>query len=1063
MFRVTTLTTLALLHIAFAAGVAAAKELDFNSDIRPILSDKCYFCHGPDGDNREADLRLDLRETALDAIESGELVNRITSDDPDMRMPPPYSKLKLTDKQKQTIQTWIKQGADYQQHWAFELLPTEVPVPKVDDEGWCNVKLDHFVLAKLEQQQVEPSPSAPPLRWLRRVTLDLTGLPPTPAEIASFEAAIASQDERAYAEKVDALLASTGFGEHMAVAWLDAARYADSYGYQSDKLNTQWPYRDWVVQAFNKNLPYDKFLTWQLAGDLLEDPTREQLVATAFNRIHRLNNEGGAVFEEWRIENVADRVQTFGTAVLGVTMECCRCHDHKYDPIPMKDYYSLSAFFNSIDENGVYDNTEKVPAPSLLLPTPQQEQALAKAKKSLAQAKDVLGWTKQDGHGRFQSWKRDIPSGAEAPTTIPDQIRALSFDVPYQKELKEIYYTGSGDAYHSPPLETIEVTSANSPRLLPSQSTDGQELPPEEGQNPPRQAVRLDGERGIVLPGVEPFDRWTPFTLAITLRETKRAKEPAVIAQNSRGQLAFNGWDLLSDNGYIETRMYRVWPGNAIGVRTTEQIPFDQWNQITVSYDGSSRAAGLRLYLNGRPLETVVLRDKIKKQAMVKVMHGGKLTIGQRFRGRGLDGGLVDDVRVYIRALTNTEINHLSTGEPIEPTADYFASAIDEPAREAAAKLTAARKAFVLAEEAMQEIPVMEEMDAPRETHLLSRGEYDAETSDETLVGRETLSGLPLPFPEDAPRDRLGLARWVTHPQHPLTARVAVNRFWGNFFTSPLVRTPENFGSQGNLPTHPALLDWLARDFIDHGWDVKRLSKQIVLSATYRQDSAATPERLAADPTNRLLARGPAYRLSAEQIRDLALAASGLLNDQIGGPPVSPYQPGKDLWKESNSMSPAFRQSVGKALYRRSLYSVWKRTAPLPNMMAFDSTTREVCTVKRSRTNTPLQALVLLNDVQFIEAARHIAEGLVTSHADKPVETAFIKLTGRQPDGEEQSTLEALLADERAYYASNPEAAAKLIELGDSEIEKEVDPIELAALTNVCQAILNLDATIWKR
>ncbi|MEQ8836221.1 MAG: DUF1553 domain-containing protein, partial [Lacipirellulaceae bacterium] len=573
---------------------------------------------------------------------------------------------------------------------------------------------------------------------------------------------------------------------------------------------------------------------------------------------------------------------------------------------------------------------------------------------------------------KVQFAKEGPPESSSAE--IPGLVRSLSFDAPFEKSLKEIYYPGSGDRGQSKPLPTVEVVDAEQPRLDPSQSTEGVKLEVKKDHSLKRLAVSFDGEHGIFMPGVEPFDRWTPFSLVVTLRETKRVPLPATIAHISHGQLAFNGWDLLLNDGYLETRMYREWPGNAIGVRSKEKIPLDQWHQVAVTYDGSSKAKGLKLFLNGKELETTVLRDRIKKRAMVKVMHGGTLTIGQRWRDRGFDGGLVDDVRVYGRDLAPTEVNHLATGEPVEQTADYFANVIDEGAKEALTKLTEARKALVMAEEVIQEMPIMEEMAEPRETHVLARGVYDAPTSDETRVTRSTLSELPLEFPEGAPNDRLGLARWVTDRKHPLTARVAVNRFWGNFFTSPLVRTPENFGSQGELPTHPELLDWLSRDFIDNGWDVKRLCKMIVLSATYRQDSRASDEQLEADPTNRWLARGPAHRLSAEQIRDLALAASGLMNSKVGGPPVSPYQPGGDLWREANSMSPAYKQSAGKALYRRSLYSVWKRTAPLPNMLAFDSTTREVCTVKRSRTNTPLQALVLLNDVQFIEAARVMAE-----------------------------------------------------------------------------------------
>jgi hypothetical protein len=885
-------------------------------------------------------------------------------------------------------------------------------------------------------------------------------LPPTIQQISDFQSAVRENPDEAYEAAAKQLLASPAFGEHMAVSWLDAARYADSYGYQSDKLNTQWPYRDWVVNALNTNLPYDQFLEWQIAGDLFDNPTQDQLVATAFNRIHRLNNEGGAVFEEWRLENVADRVHTFGTAVLGLTMECCRCHDHKYDPIPASDYYALSAYFNSIDESGVYDRTQKVPCPSILLPTPQQSEDLKSAKQTLLAAQREYAETVKAAKERWQEWEPNLSQ----PMAIPDLRLAIAFDQGFDNSLKEIFHPSQSDRSWTQMPELVEVSECRIPRIDPELAADSRES----DVPPVRRALALDGERGITTKGVTPFDRWLPMTVMVTMRETKRGPDRSLIAHHTRGtDCGYNGWDLTIENGHLESRMARVWPGNAISVRTVEPIPVDAWHQVAATYDGSSKAKGLKLFLNGERLVTVVVRDELKKSCNVKVDHGGEFVVGQRFRARGFADGLIDDVRVYERELTAEELQFLTSGKDedvnVKPGQSYYVSAIDEAARQSLEQLTQARKAYVMAEEVMTEIPVMRETAQPRPAHILARGEYDAPKNDQTLVQRSTLSALKVSIPEGLPNNRLALAKWVTDPKHPLTARVAVNRFWANFFSAPLVRTAENFGSQGDLPTHPELLDWLSRDFIESGWDVKQLCKQIVLSSTYRQDSAGTPQALALDPTNRFLSRGPAYRLAAEQIRDLALAASGLMNFQAGGPPVSPYQPGADLWKESNGMSPPYQQSVGKSLYRRSLYSVWKRTAPLPNMMAFDSTTREVCTVKRSRTNTPLQALVLLNDVQFIEACRVMAARVLSEDPQTPIETAFLKLAGRRPDHAEQAILERLFADERTYYAKHADAAAKLLELGEAELDSESDTIQLAAMTNVCQAILNLDATIWKR
>ncbi len=1054
----------ALATIGFFGQLAIADDIDFNRDMRPILSDKCYFCHGPDANTQEAGLRLDSHNGAADVIESGELIERITSDEPDVVMPPPNSKLALTAQDKELLQAWIDQGAQYKGHWSFQPLPDSVSVPEVVNRSWCRQPIDQFVLAKIEAANIKPNGPAEPLRWLRRATLDLTGLPPTTKQIEEFSSAVSnaigkgSDDstlQRVYESTVEKLLDSMAFGEHMAVAWLDSARYADSYGYQSDKLNTQWPYRDWVVKAFNDNLPYDQFLTWQLAGDLLENPTQEQRLATAFNRIHRLNNEGGAVFEEWRIENVADRVHTFGTAMLGLTLECCRCHDHKYDPIPTRDYYALSAFFNSIDESGVYDRTEKVPCPSMLLPTDEQLEQLELAKRKLAEAETAYQAAHAQSPERFRTWK----AGFSGKLEIPNLRLALGFDRAFDNSIKEIYHPSESDRSWSNMPALVPVADSPLPRLEPELSADNGEA------EQPRLAMKLDGERGVTTKGIEPLDRWMPFSIVVSLRETVRSSLRSLIAHHTRGtDCGYNGWDLTIEDGHLESRMYRVWPGNAIGVRTVGPIPVDVWHQVSATYDGSSKASGLKIYLNGNELETVVLRDELKKSCNVLVDHGGEFVIGQRFRARGFTGGLIDDVRLFTRELTGTELASLATGKAMEATPEYFASAIDEPTRKALGQLTAARKAFVMAEEVIQEIPVMREMPQPRPAHVLARGQYDAPQNEQTRVQRNTPSGLLLPFPEGATPDRKGLAQWVTDPRHPLTARVAVNRFWGNFFADPLVRTPENFGLQGELPTHPALLDWLARDFIDSGWDVKRFCKNIVLSATYRQDSTVTQEQLQLDPTNRFLARGPAYRLGAEQIRDLTLAASGLLSTEVGGPPVSPYQPGEDLWKESNGMSPPYKQSVGTSLYRRSLYSVWKRTAPLPNMLAFDSTSREVCTVKRSRTNTPLQALVLMNDVQFVEAARVMASQLMSLPDDRSrINEAFALFAGRPCDDHEMKVLQQLFDDERAYYNEHKDDAQHFVSIGESKTAIDVDNATLAAFTTVCQAILNLDATIWKR
>ncbi|MBK1832837.1 DUF1553 domain-containing protein [Roseibacillus ishigakijimensis] len=1040
-----------LIPCALASTGVFAQEVSYQTQVRPILSDKCYACHGPDEANNKADLRLDTPEAAYAALKEGEghaivpgdLENsvawqRILATDPNEVMPPPESNLTLDEKEKALIRQWIEEGAKYEKHWAFTALPREVPVPAVKQKDWPANEIDHFILARLEDEKIAPSPAADPLRWLRRATFDLTGLPPTAEEIHAFEQEAATDFAAAKARATERLLASPAYGEHMAVAWLDAARYADSYGYQSDKLNTQWPYRDWVIEAFNKNLPYDEFVRWQLAGDLLEDPSREQKLATAFNRLHRLNNEGGAIFEEWRIENIADRVHTMGTAFLGLTMECCRCHDHKYDPISMRDYYSLFAFFNSIDENGLYDRTARVPSPTLLLPDEAEEKALQAARSELDAARENLQASEKQARQAFFAWLEQDPA-VQPPRPGP------TLDFSQGKLDKKVARFAENDHAHAPPLA----------------------FAPFSPDQPGVQAIRFDGDRYLSFEDIPSFDRWTPFSLAVTFRESVRKEIRATLAHHTRGTDAgFNGWDLILDNGYLEHRLYRVWPGNAMGLRTLEPIPANQVHHLVVTYDASDRAEGLRLFLNGKELATEILRDKKVKSAGVATQHGGRLALGSRWRDRGVEGLLVRDFSLHHRALSAAEIARLAapTSELTrEQLWDHFCLVASRDTREARQRLTQAVTALVEAEEGVQEIPVMEELPEPLEAHLLARGEYNAPTDESTRVERVTPAFLPPLEKRGEVADRLDLANWLLEPDHPLTARVFVNRLWANFFGVGLVSTPENFGLQGALPTHPELFDWLSRDFIAKDWDIKALCRSFVLSATYGQESRRRPELAERDPENLLLARAPAHRLDAEQIRDLALAASGLLNDTIGGPPVSPYQPGEDLWTESNGMSPPYQQSVGKALYRRSVYSVWKRTAPLPNMMAFDTSTREVCTVARPRTNTPLQALVLLNDVQFVEAARHLASRLSGSTAREQIAEAFLRLTGRPASERESEILATLYQSEHARLAQDPEATRHLLAHGDSPASESDHPAQLAAATSVCLAILNLDATIWKR
>ncbi len=1053
---------LALGLLAVAASMASAGEIVFDRDILPILSDKCFLCHGPDAGTRQADLRFDLAGVGVEhgAIVPGKpeespLVERITSTDADLMMPPPSAKLRLTDEEKKLLEQWIAEGAEYGEHWAFRPLPDEVAVPEVANSKWTKGELDRFIAQRFESEGLSPTERAAPLRLLRRATLALTGLPPTPEEIASFEKQIeAAGFDAAYAAAVDRLLASPAFGEQMALPWLDAARYADSHGYQSDQLNTQWPYRDWVVRALNDNLPYDQFITWQIAGDLLSNPTTDQRLATAFNRIHRMTNEGGSIAEEWRIEYAADRVHTLGSAVLGLTLECARCHDHKYDPISQRDYYAISAFFNSIDEWGLYEVTQKVPAPTLQLPTPEQAARLEKAKRGVAEAEQALAAHRANQEKAFDNW-------------LASQLQSPSFAPVERNLIGHFTFDGEGTTLRN------EAPGADAKKVY---STAGATR----AEGVAGAAVRLDGDVAIDFPGLFAPDWHDPFTFDLSINDKLAQPLPCVLLHTTDGtDASFNGFDLLLVGGHLEARFYREWPGSALGVRTDKVINQGDWHRVTVTYDGSKRAAGLAIYVDGKPVELTVLRDHVDPAgALLPGRDSQRVGIGARFRDRGFKQGQVDELRVYRAALSPLEVAQLGDRGAFDRALhdhethrqslrDYFDAAVDQRGIELAAELTQARKEIVEVENGIQTVSVMREMSEPRPTYLLARGAYDAPKSDENRVARDVFEAMLAPFPADAPRNRLGLAQWLIDPRHPLTSRVAVNRVWMNFFGHALVSTPENFGKQGTRPSHPELLDWLARDFVDHGWDTKRLCRQIVLSATFQQDSRLTPELLERDPENLLYTRGPSYRLSSEQLRDLALASSGLLVRELGGPPVSPYQPGGDLWRESNSMSPPYHQSVGKGLYRRSLYSVWKRTAPLPNMLAFDAPTREVCTISRSRTNTPLQALVLLNDVQFVEAARALAGEVAsvepTAEVGDQITLAFIRVTGRSPDKTECQLLESLYREQLALFDGGEQQAEAFLEPGELKPATDIPANHLAALTVVCQTLLNLDAAVYSR
>jgi hypothetical protein len=1041
----------ALWGIAFDVQQVFA-DVDFNRDVRPILSDKCYFCHGPDPETREADLRLDQREGLFAEKEgrtpavpgkpdASEIIRRITSTDPDEIMPPPSANRALTQAQKETLRQWITDGAKWNQHWSFSAITN--PAPPEVPRGWAKSEIDQFVLAPLKAKGATPNAEADRARLLRRVSFDLTGLPPTVAEIDEF---LNDQSPTAYEKVVDRLLASSRYGERVASEWLDVARFADTHGFQADRYRAMWPYRDWVIGAFNRNQPIDEFIIWQIAGDLLPSATREQQLATAFNRLHMQNEEGGIVAEEFRVAYVVDRVDTFGTAFLGLTLECCRCHDHKYDPLTQKDFYSLFAFFQNIDESGQTSYfTDAMPVPALMLPSEQQSVQISELAAKVTTAEKHVARARESARADFDAWLAVRPEEPDLPGLIGD----FTFEDIRKRRLEN-------RADEKTPGKVIER-----PKRIKGANGYG---------------AQLDGENGFDFPGIGHFTKSEPFSFSLWVRPTQQLSR-GVIFHHSKAPVdaGSRGYELLLEEGRLAFGLHHMWPENSLKAQTKESLPLKRWSHVCITYDGSSQASGVVVYIDGSRMETEIVRDGLHKD----ITYSGKepdLAMGHRFRDNGFKGGGVDEFKVFNRRLTALEVNHLAGDEDLEDALvadvaelspevreslfDYFLAAYCPKYQSALHDLAAARKAHSQEVHSIPEVMVMRELDKAKSAFLLKRGSYDALGE---AVQANTPAALP-PMPANALRNRLGLAQWVTDPEHPLTSRVIVNRAWQMMFGRGIVETSENFGTQGTPPSHPELLDWLARDFISHGWDYKRLIRQIALSATYRQSSIVSLDALHLDPANEWLSRGPARRLSAEMLRDQALSLGGLLVEKIGGPSVKPYQP-DGLWALAAG-NLKYEQGRGEDLYRRSLYTFCKRTVPHPAMVALDSADRSTCSVRRQSTSTPLQALTLLNDPQQTEAARFIAERVLReadSDDAKRLAFAFRLITGRAATTAELNVLEKMRAEQLARFQADPAAADALLHVGEAARDAALPARELATYTVIATALLNHDEALMKR
>ncbi|WP_128547025.1 DUF1553 domain-containing protein [Larkinella soli] len=1034
------------------------ETVDYNRHVKPILSDKCFFCHGPDRNSQKAGLELATREGALAALKkhpgkhaivpgdlaASELFHRIVSTDADAMMPPPSSNRSLTDYEKAILIRWIEQGAEYKPHWAL-LKPQKTALPAVKHTAWPKNPIDYFVLAKMEENGLSPSPEADRETLLRRVTLDLTGLPPTVAEIDAF---LADRSPNAYEKVVDRLLRSPHYGEKMAVDWLDLARYADTHGYTVDRYRPMWPYRDWVIKAFNRNMPLNQFITWQLAGDLFPNrnggpASREQRLATAFNRVHSQNMEGGIVNEEFRVEYVADRTNTLGTALMGLTVECARCHDHKFDPISQKDYYRLFAFFNNVDEAGQISWDDAMPVPTMLLTEPKQDSLIAFLDTRIKAAEAALAQTARTERPAFTRWQ------AQTGGTVP-------FDARKDLQAHFTFDRLQGGAF----LNAVNAKDSG-------KVADPVLVPGRRGM-----AFRSNGDDILKLGQVGIFNRSQPFSIGAWVWIPKELTKAAIIHKGN-GDILYNfrGYFLNLRDGRAELLMAHTWPYNNIVRVSRETLPRDRWVHLTMTYDGSSRAAGFRLFVDGREAAMQTEKDNLYKDILFKGKQTG-LMLAADMRGPGLRNGAIDELTVFGRELTPLEVQALpewsetvaaATGPALER---YYLHSVSEPYRAQLKELERLRAERNQVVEPIPEVMVMEEMKTPRPAFVLKRGVYDAH-------GERVQPGVPagvLPFPANYPKNRLGLAKWLLHPDNPLTARVIVNRYWQTYFGTGLHKASDNFGNQGGVPTHPELLDWLALRIQERGgpdrahqvlgWDVKALQKLIVMSATYRQSSRPTPEMLKKDPENTWLSRGPKFRLTAEMIRDNALAAGGLLSKRMGGPSVKPYQP-EGLWSVNSAV---YEPDSGENLYRRSLYTFWRRTNPPPSMNTFDAPSRSYCVVQRQKTSTPLQALVLLNDPQFVEAARVVAERSLAP--DRPLTDqltqVFRRLTARKPTPRELRILTRLYGQEYRKFVENPAKMRGWLTAGEHRTAGTLEPAALAAGAVVASTVMNSEAFITK-
>jgi hypothetical protein len=1048
----------AVAALAFLAccQTVSAGDLSYNEHIRPILVENCFGCHGADSAGRKADLRLDQRDAAVEsgAIAPGDpdssvALDRIFSEDPDEVMPPPAVKKTLTAAQKDLLLRWIKEGAEYEPHWSF--IPPERPeLPVVKDGSWARNPIDRFILARLEQGGLAPAPEADRRTLARRLALDITGLPPEPADVEAF---VADARPDAYERLVDSLLAKPEWGEHRGRHWLDYARYGDTHGIHHDNEREMWSYRQWVIDAFNKNMPFDRFTILQLAGDLVareieasRDEALDARIASGFNRCNITTNEGGAIDAEYLVLYTRDRTETAATVWMGLTAGCAVCHNHKFDPLSQQEFYELSAFFNHTTQRAMDQNIPDTP-PVVVVPNPEDRPRFAELESLAAAAQKTLDDRKATARPEFDAWVAAADAGTVAGV-LPQGTPACEL----------------------PLAEGQGTTSAARIRGAPASLALAAGAAWQEGPGGAA-ALLLDGPGGEV-PAAGAIEHDQPFSLTFWVRPSADRIDAPVVSRID-GSQARRGWEVFLREGRVVLRLSHAWPEKAIEVACRRDLPLNAWTLVTITYDGSGKASGVKMHDEGRGRASRIDKDTLDGQSIGTdaPLRLGDEAAGQKPGAVGLSGLVLRD-----RVLSSAEVEACSRGwdlaqlvkRPAGERAqaagglyDWWRKTRDEPSIAAAAELAKAQDEQKAIRTRGTVAHVMHEKDGMPMAHVLDRGEYDKPKEE---VRPDTPEILPA-FPESLPRNRLGLAKWLLLQEHPLTSRVTVNRFWQEVFGAGLVRTPGDFGTTGELPSHPDLLDWLAVEFCESGWDVKKMFRLMLTSAAYRQSAVATPDKLRKDAANRLLSRGPRFRMDAEMVRDQALAASGLLVRKLGGPSVKPYQP-DGVWEAvamPESDTRFYKPDEGESLYRRSVYTFWKRSAPPASLDIFNAPSRETCCVKRERTNTPLQALVTLNDPQFVEAARLLADRALTAAADDAGRIEFLagRVLGRPLVAEEAAIVQGSLARLAALYEADPPAAEALVTVGASK-PVAADRVPLAALTIVASELMNLDEALCK-